>query len=82
MAVASDHCELWANKMWVEISIDDALASYSGRKLRCRECNGAVRAHKEGDGNPAHFEHLEAHQGCSKSFRYSGTPSRHPRALA
>jgi len=86
MAVTADKCELWANEKWQVVTIDDVLAKWTERKLRCIECRGAVRAHKAGpDGTPpAHFEHRDAHSGCSLCYVYvAGSPqTRHPRALS
>lgn len=50
--------------------------------LRCPECHGRVRAHKEGTtGQRAHFEHFAAHSGCSLKPTFRGVRSRHPEAL-
>lgn len=78
-----DTCELWANKQWVEITIEDALRMDESRKKRCVECHGQVRAHSASeDGMRAHFEHLRAHPGCSRGHVYDGTSTRHPKALS
>lgn len=86
MAVTADTCELWANGTWQVVSVDDVLAKWAERKLRCIECHGAVRAHKASvDGvSPAHFEHREAHAGCSLCYIYNpGTPKvRHHHPLS
>ena len=79
----SDTCELWANKTWHAISIEEALTSYAERDLRCPECLGAVRVHRaSGDGSMrAHFEHRIGHTGCSRGHYFDGTPSQHPNPL-
>ena len=78
-----DTCDLWANKTWNTITIDRALTMPSGRRMRCRECHGAVRAHKVGkDGMRPHFEHLIGHKGCSLGIYYIGTRTPHPKALS
>ncbi|BAR47055.1 hypothetical protein Maq22A_c27745 [Methylobacterium aquaticum] len=84
MAEDADTCELWANRVWTSIDLSRALTMPSGRRMRCRECHGAVRAHKVGrDGMRAHFEHLIGHPGCSIGHYFrDGTPqTRHPKAL-
>lgn len=57
-----------------EISIDDALQLRDqGRRrdpkldFRCVECDKPVRAHKEGGGAQAHFEHHRRNPNCSRS---------------
>jgi hypothetical protein len=84
MPINSEICEMWANKSWVEVSIEDALRRYDpDRRKRCPECHGQVRAHKSGDdGMKAHFEHFVAHKGCSKSVAFNGMQSRHPKAIS
>lgn len=85
MAVAADKCELLANKDWLTVSVEEVLAKWTDRKLRCIECHGAVRAHKAGpEGQPpAHFEHRDAHAGCSLCHIYKDGSqiSPHPKAL-
>lgn len=85
MAVAADRCELFANKTWLTVSVEDVLEKWTDRRLRCIECHGAVKAHKAGpdDIPPAHFEHRDAHVGCSLCHVYKvGSPtSPHPKAL-
>ena len=77
----SDACELYANRTWHRISIDEALTSYAERDLRCPECWGAVRPHRASvDGAMlAHFEHRIGHPGCSLGHNFDGTPRRHPK---
>ncbi len=83
MSSDPETCELWANKVWTLIDLDRALTMPSGRRMRCRECHGAVRAHKAStDGMRAHFEHLVGHAGCSLSYRPDGSQSRHPKAIS
>jgi uncharacterized protein with PIN domain len=86
VAVTSDTCELWANGVWQVVSVEDVLAKWTERKLRCVECKGAVRAHKQSaDGvSPAHFEHREAHMGCSLCHIFvAGAPQTlHPKVVA
>lgn len=78
-----DTCELWANKAWHEISIEQALTTYAERELRCPECFGAVRPHKasEDGGMKAHFEHKIGHKGCSRGYYFDGTKALHPKPL-
>ncbi len=79
----SEVCELYANKTWHQIGIEDALEKYAERDLRCPECLGAVRAHKASqDGTmQAHFEHKVGHKGCSLGHYFDGNPTRHPKPL-
>jgi hypothetical protein len=52
--------------VWTGLSIDDALL-LKKRILRCPDCHGRVRPHAEGkDGQSAHMEHYERHQGCPR----------------
>lgn len=76
-------CEVKRAGVWVRISIQDALEMDSVQLKRCPECHGRVRAHKDGkDGPPqAHFEHFDAHAGCSKSVKFKGVKSAHPKAV-
>ncbi len=79
----ADTCELWANKVWTPVDVASVLTKYTGRKLRCRECHGAVRAHSAGkDGMRPHFEHLVGHSGCSLGHYFDGTQTRHHKALS
>ena len=79
----SDTCELWANKTWHTISVEDALTKYAERDLRCPECHGAVRPHNasEDGGMQAHFEHKIGHTGCSLGSYFDGTRTLHPKRL-
>ena len=81
--VLATQCELAANKKWVVISVEDALQKFSGRRLRCTHCHGAVRPHREGkNGEAAHFEHVHAFHGCAQSHSWDyRTEAEHPKAL-
>jgi uncharacterized protein with PIN domain len=77
-------CELWANKSWVLIGIEQGNAM-AGRRMRCPECNGRVMPHQEGkNGEKAHFEHEKRHTGCSLGdcFDSKQPRSRHPSAIS
>ena len=78
-----EDCELWANKTWHTITIDEALTSYAERQLRCPECHGAVRPHRaSSDGTmQAHFEHRIGHAGCSRAHKFDGVERPHPKPL-
>lgn len=68
---------------WRPVDVDEVLAMAPRQQLRCIECRGAVRAHREGTtGQRAHFEHRVAHRGCSRGSTFSGTGSAHPAALS
>lgn len=76
-------CELFANRAWTPISLDHAMQMPRSRLLRCLECRGRVRAHRQGsDGQRAHLEHYERHTGCSRGDCFAGVSTLHPRALA
>ena len=83
VAAMSDTCELYANKAWHLITVEQALTSYAERVLRCTECRGAVRAHRASNDGAmvAHFEHKVGHSGCSRGYNFDGTPKPHPAAL-
>ena len=84
MAVGATIAQMKVRDTWIDISVEDALHRFdSSRTKRCLECHGQVRAHAEGsNGNPAHFEHLQAHAGCSKSMAFGGVASMHPKPLS
>lgn len=74
--------ELHANRTWNPISIAVALSMPRSRRMRCPECHGRVRAHREGTtGQRAHMEHYERHTGCSRGDCFDGNSRPHPRAL-
>ena len=79
----SQVCQLFANKAWHPISLEDALSKYSERDLRCPECHGALRVHKASkDGSmAAHFEHKVGHKGCALGSYFDGISRMHPRPL-
>lgn len=79
----NDTCELWANKSWHVITVEQALTSYAERDLRCIECHGAVRPHRaSADGvMKAHFEHRIGHKGCSRGHYFDGDRRPHPKPL-
>ncbi|MGU9981617.1 threonine aldolase family protein [Phreatobacter sp. HK31-P] len=67
---------------WVRLTIQDALQRGNG-PFRCIACHGPMRAHKRSvTGQRAHFEHFRHNPGCPRTEGFSGTPSRHPDALA
>lgn len=75
--------ELHANKCWNPISLAHALTMPRSRRMRCPECHGRVRAHRQGsDGQKAHMEHYERHVGCSRGDSYDGNSRLHPQALS
>ena len=78
-----DECEVRDGTGWTTIGIDEALER-RGEDMRCPECKGRLQPHREyNDGARAHFEHRQAHIGCStKSSTFSGRRSTHPQALA
>ena len=79
-----DACEMKTRDGWSYLTIDQALELNPELPKRCPECHGAVRAHRQSNnGMRAHFEHLEAHSGCSlKPRTFSGKRSMHPDAFA
>ena len=75
-------CEMKIRGEWTEIGIDAALKS-AGEDMRCSRCQGRVFAHKAySNGTAAHFEHQEAHNGCSLSGYLFEPPAKiHPNPL-
>lgn len=81
--VLAAECYVWRGDVWEKIDIAEALPIRSEFLMRCCECHGRVRAHKEANnGMRAHFEHRRAHEGCRLSTKYSGTDSLHPDAVS
>lgn len=78
-----DVCEERINGHWVRRAVAEVLTAAARSPIRCPECHGRVRAHKEGTtGQRAHFEHMKRHEGCSlKKSTFSGRRARHPEAL-
>lgn len=78
-------CEVSSQKAWATATIHEVLerrARGHRLKIRCPECQGQVRAHKEANnGMQAHFEHLEAHKGCSNSTTFNGRRTQHPKPI-
>ena len=71
-------CDIKINGKWQRITLAKALALDKTRTLRCVECEGQVRAHREGrNGEAAHFEHLQQNPGCSLGFFFNGTRAKH-----
>jgi hypothetical protein len=76
-------CELYANQTWNSIGISDALRMPRSRMMRCPECHGRVRAHRQGTtGQREHFEHYERHKGCSRGDCFDGNLRKHFAALS
>jgi hypothetical protein len=76
-------CELWGNSRLNLIGLDLGRTMPSpGRRMRCPECRGKVRFHKEGvNGEVAHFEHTEANPGCSKGNCFDDIHRPHRKQL-
>lgn len=75
-------CEVKSFDEWTSLDLDAALKLASSRTLRCPECHGQVRAHREGsNGAKAHMEHHERHKGCSRGDCFDGTSRPHHRVL-
>ena len=80
--VLATECEVWRGSQWEKVDIVSALPIRSEYLMRCCECKGRVRAHREGiNGMRAHFEHRIVHSGCSRSTKYIGTDTLHPDAI-
>lgn len=78
----ADICEAWLNETWNEIDISAALEMEQKPLMRCAECHGKVSAFKEySDGARPHFEHKQAHKGCSTKATFDGVRRRHPSAI-
>jgi hypothetical protein len=64
----STECEVRGSDGWERMAISDALLNRF-LEMRCPECHGRVRAHKEGTtGQGAHFEHIKVHAGLQLWF--------------
>lgn len=78
----NDVCEERINGRWSARTVAEVLAAAARGPIRCPECHGRVRAHKEGTtGQRAHFEHMRRHDGCSLKSTFNGRKTRHPDAL-
>jgi hypothetical protein len=68
----SGQCEIpRAANEWRTIAVGDALGLKGRVLMRCPECQGEVRPHAASeDGIAAHFEHLQAHAGCSLGVHF------------
>jgi hypothetical protein len=77
------HCEVRVGSTWETIGVEEARHGYKGYDLRCPECGGRVRAFPEyNTGVKAHFEHEQAHTGCSlTSYNFVPPKTAHPAAL-
>jgi hypothetical protein len=76
-------CEVEVRGLWTAIDLSTALRLARTRFMRCVECHGRVRAHREGStGQRAHMEHDERHPGCSRGDCFDGHQRRHHRAIA
>jgi hypothetical protein len=75
-------CEIRDGSKWKVIDIHEGLV-LKGEDMRCHECHGRVVAMKQySTGAKAHFEHIQAHKGCSTKERtFCGTRTPHPNAL-
>lgn len=84
MSDSEDICQERVNGQWVIRTIAEVQAAPARGPIRCPECHGPVRPHKQGTtGQRAHFEHRKRHEGCSlKKSTFNGRRSRHPDALA
>lgn len=72
--------EIWAKGAWQPIDIGLAVRMPSSRIMRCLECGGRVRAHREGsNGQRPHMEHYERHKGCSRGDCFDGSSRPHHR---
>ncbi|MFG1221667.1 hypothetical protein [Xanthobacter wiegelii] len=85
MSIDDELCEIKSKGAWVPLPIEDALKLDGSIIKRCPQCHGRVRAHKQSNnGMRAHFEHFEAHPGCSRSrgARFLGKETFHPSAVS
>jgi hypothetical protein len=77
-----DICEVRSGKGWTSLNVAAVLDLPFKPALRCPECHGPVRAHKQANnGMRAHFEHLTLHTGCSRGSNFDGRKRPHPDAL-
>jgi hypothetical protein len=62
---------------WEIVSVHEAL-KIAEPKMRCPECEGAVRLHRTSDDGtvPAHAEHRKRNPGCSLGDCFDGKPKK------
>jgi hypothetical protein len=77
-------CEAKIENVWRSISVAEAKGVYVMSPKRCPSCHGAVvLSGSYAESGRRRFTHRKAHTGCPLDpKRYSGTPLRHPQALA
>jgi hypothetical protein len=80
----SQTCDAKIEGAWRSISAAEAKGVYAMTLKRCPSCHGAVvLSGSYAEQGRRKFAHRKAHTGCPLDpKRYSGTPSRHPQALA
>lgn len=79
-----DTCEIQVRDGWSMLTIEQALELNPSLPKRCPECRGQVRGHRaSSNGMRAHFEHIQAHPGCSRSTGtlFAGTRTLHPHPM-
>ena len=69
-------------RVWVRIPVWKAYQQRA-TELRCKECHARVKLMRAGPHNQpaAHAEHFQAFDGCSLSYKYSGTRRANPDAI-
>ena len=62
-------CMLMGRGLGIDKALEmrDQRGSKQTLDFQCVECGGPVRAHKEGGGAQAHFEHRERNPNCQRS---------------
>ena len=65
---------------WVTIDFAEGVKR-RGQAMRFPACEGPMNPY-DGGGSVPHFAHIKKHEHCPLYYRFSGTPKRHPDALA
>lgn len=67
---------------WQSIDLNTALGLHRNRVMRCIECQGRVRAFRQGsNGQVAHMEHDHRNKGCSRGDCFDGEHRIHHRPV-
>ncbi|GLS59856.1 hypothetical protein GCM10007887_25290 [Methylobacterium haplocladii] len=77
-------CEVQIDSEWRNMSAIEAHIAHRNASKRCPDCYGAMISLGSYMGaRKATLQHRRGHDGCPRlPLRYSGTPTRHPEALA
>lgn len=75
-------CEAKIGDVWRAITLDEARSTRRLAMKRCPDCHGAMSLHGGNGRQPSTIVHRQTHTGCPRIPQvFSGTASRHPKAL-